>query len=244
MKNRACISINARCNLTCNYCHFGKKVNTLNWREFEMSKEDIKLILSNVSTYIKDNNVKEFKIGLVGSGEPLLSFGAIQEAVLFAANDNQKIKLYTITNGTTLNKKQIKFFHKFKDIIDLNFSLDGPKDIHEVVRKNYNKTFKNIIEYERLFGHKPTINSVVTRLTIKEQERVVNYFLENGFKNVNFSIVFGDYIEGVSITNEEYYNFLKYCKEKGLNMRQMVNTKNMIVLSTEIFVQSVETIFI
>ena len=137
----------------------------------------------------------------------------------------KSIKLYTITNGTILTDEMLFFFFENRDLIDLNFSLDGYKEIHELNRPYYNETMKNILKYEKVFGYKPIINAVVTKRTIENKDEVVDFFLKNNFNKVNFSIIFGTDDKLLSISNKTYNNFIDYCNEKGLLMRQKSNEK-------------------
>ena len=69
MIDRICISINNRCNLACKYCHFHEKKECI-----KEDKMDVFKILDNVVQSIEKNDIKIFKIGFVGNGEPLLDF--------------------------------------------------------------------------------------------------------------------------------------------------------------------------
>ena len=69
MIDRVCISINNRCNLACKYCHFHEKGLS------EDVPMDVTKILENLKAYAKSS----FKIGFVGSGEPLLDFKLLKE---------------------------------------------------------------------------------------------------------------------------------------------------------------------
>lgn len=221
MIDRACISLNHRCNLTCSYCHFAGKENRTANKEFEFSESEVRKIVYNIVEYCKEKGINTFKLGIVGSGEPLLSFAVLKAIVEEARILNQSLfKMYTISNGTIIDDEQLRFFYENRDIISLNFSLDGPESVHGAARQGFNKTMAAAERYERVFGEKPRVNATCTRLTLNNSEEVISFFLENGFKNVDFSIVSDTDDVNIRISEEEYEDFLGKCKKRGLTTRQ------------------------
>ena len=111
MVNRICISINNRCNLTCNYCHFREKgIN-------EDVSMDVYEILDNVIEYAKDN----FKIGFVGNGECFLDWPKLKSYIAYIS-DYKNISAYTITNGTIyLSDEDWKFLEN--NNVNVGFSI-------------------------------------------------------------------------------------------------------------------------
>lgn len=222
MIDRACISLNHRCNLTCSYCHFAGKENQTANKEFEFSEGEVRKIVYNIVEYCKEKGINTFKLGIVGSGEPLLSFTVLKAIVNEARILNKSIfKIYTISNGTLINDEQLRFFYENKDIISLNFSLDGPECVHGAARQGFNKTMAAVESYESVFGEKPRVNATCTRLTLNNAGEVISFFVENGFKNVDFSIVSDTDDENIKISEVEYENFLDKCGQYGLMTRQM-----------------------
>ena len=56
MVTRACISINNRCNLNCNYCHFHEKKDYI-----QEDNMDVITILDIITSHIEDNDIDLFK---------------------------------------------------------------------------------------------------------------------------------------------------------------------------------------
>ena len=81
MIDRACISLNARCNLRCVYCHFAEKKNNSNSMLNEFTCDEVEQFCNNLKEYILENKIHSFKLGIVGSGEPLLSFKQLKTLV-------------------------------------------------------------------------------------------------------------------------------------------------------------------
>ncbi|MFW5983114.1 MAG: radical SAM protein [bacterium] len=227
MIDRACISLNARCNLNCDYCHFGSRKNKYNRALHEFTNQELDSIIDNIIKYVAANKMPTFKLGIVGSGEPLLNFDDIKR-IVYRVKANEMadtFRLYTITNGTLLTNEMLDFFYDNKEIIDLNFSLDGYKEIHEIARKGFDRTFKGILKYEKKFGKKPVVNAVVSLNTIKNQTGVIDFFKHHRFTQVNFSIVFGVEAKELLIARKTYNKFLDACKEAGIMSRQVKKEK-------------------
>ncbi|MDE6690471.1 MAG: radical SAM protein, partial [Clostridia bacterium] len=125
-----------------------------------------------------------------------------------------------ISIGVCLTGEMIDLFYRNRDLIDVNFSLDGNEKVHNCLRQGYKMTFAAITEYEKVFGHKPLINATVTRKTIDNADEVISFFVNNGFDRVNFSIVSDIDDPAVKITQAEYEVFLERCGKSGIKMRQ------------------------
>ncbi|MDE6690520.1 MAG: radical SAM protein, partial [Clostridia bacterium] len=135
MIDRACISLNHRCNLRCRYCHFAGKEEGVDNAEYEFSPDEAEKVAENIANYCSLNDIRGFKLGIVGSGEPLLSFPAIVSIVEKVRKvGGGAIKMYTITNGVCLTGEMIDCFYRNRDLIDVNFSLDGNEKVHNCLR--------------------------------------------------------------------------------------------------------------
>lgn len=192
MIDRICISINARCNLQCRYCHFREKTSP------SPSFMDVFQILDQVKEYAKGI----FKIGFVGDGEPFLDFPLLESYIKYVAT-HPNIETYTITNGTIpLNPTQLLFLHAHK--VKVGFSLDGPQNLHDPLRSDsYERIMENLKEYHHVLGEYPSFNATVGEETIKRGEEVISFFKPFGSR-VTFSRMIGR--EGISL--KDYENFL------------------------------------
>ncbi|MBR4607385.1 MAG: radical SAM protein [Lachnospiraceae bacterium] len=198
MINRICISINNRCNLACNYCHFHKK-GAIDAREMNVFE-----ILDNVKHYAKGS----FKIGFVGNGEPLLDWRSLKEYVSYLADD-PNIRIYTITNGTVRLPDEEWLFLE-KSSVNVGFSIDGYKELHDKLRCNsFDLAMKNVEEYRRVTGHYPTFNATVGEDSLKNSEKVIDFFRPFGTK-VTFSRMIGE--GGISLS--DYHAFLNRAEQE------------------------------
>lgn len=199
MIDRACISINNICNLDCKYCHFHEKTTVI--KESDM---DVIRVLDNIRNHIEKYNITVFKLGFVGNGEPLLNFDLLKDYILHISDLllSGRIRAYTITNGTCVDKDMLVFFKD--NCVDVGFSLDGPKEIHNEYRCNsFDSVMDSIELYKSLHGHYPSLNCTVGREAISNPEAIVDFF-----QPFNSRITFSRMIGKLGITLEEYRLFL------------------------------------
>ena len=183
---RICISVNTRCNLGCKYCYFFNPENRIN-NEKDLSADEIFNILVKINEYAQRPEVtKKIKVNFVGSGEPLLSWKNIKQAIgKFKNLKSDKIKFYTVTNGTFITDTIAKEFKEF-DIFP-SVSLDGYQEIHDLYRidhrgfGSFKRTMRGI-EILRNNGFEIAINSVVSKTLEKNLEHFFKFLTEvSGF---------------------------------------------------------------
>lgn len=203
MINRICISINNRCNLRCLYCHFHEK------GEMAAADMDVFRILDNVKAYAKDT----FKIGFVGNGEGFLDWPLLRSYIQYL-DGCPLISVYTITNGTVrLSDDDWRFLEERR--VNVGFSLDGYLELHDLYRRgSYARVMENVENYKRVTGHYPTFNATVSKETLENAERVIDFFRPFGTR-VTFSRMIGKY--GISLN--DYRKFLS-AAEKEIPVRR------------------------
>lgn len=188
MVDRICISINNRCNLSCKYCHFHEKKDSI--QEYDM---DVFKILDNVKKSIEENHIEVFKIGFVGNGEPLLDFDSLKEYLIYISDylKSGKIAAYTISNGLLLNREMLLFFKSLN--VNVGFSIDGIPEIHDKYRcKTHSKVMDKIMLYKEVMGCYPSMNCTVGQDILDKQEETIAFF-EQFNNRVTFSRMIGNY---------------------------------------------------
>jgi uncharacterized protein len=229
MIDRACISLNHRCNLRCQYCHFAGKHTSFEQDNMEFDRANVEVVVDNIAEYCKQKGICVFKLGIVGAGEPLLSFATITAIVDCAKNKRDGLfKIYTITNGVGLTDEQLDFFNINSNIIDINFSLDGYEELHNAYRQKFCATMDSIFRYEKLFGYKPIINCTVSKQSFIHQDKLIRFFAENHFDRINFSIISEIDDKNLILSRQEYDAFLDKCETAGISMRQKSKTINSV----------------
>lgn len=222
MIDRACISINNNCNLRCRYCHFQDKQHDFT----SFSAAELIKIVDNIHVYCVKNHIDVFKLGIVGSGEPMLKKSEIISLLNHIKTMGyEELKLYTITNGTLISKEDLKLFYSYKDIINLCFSLDGYEKIHNYGRNKFETVMQRIGWYKEIFGVAPSINATVNLLSYLNKEKLITFFKENGLNNVTFSKLVGYFDKDLYITDDQYEEYMEFVRESGLISRQFSNKK-------------------
>lgn len=219
MIDRACISLGEKCNLRCSYCHFKDRLSK---KDQEFSTQDLFVIIDNISSYCIRNNLKEFKIGIVGSGEPLFEYDKIKELINHVKiSQYDHFSFYIITNGTIFNDEMIQFFYQNRDLITVCFSLDGYEELHNIGREKFQSVYQGISKYEAVFFQKPPINCTVHKGTIQNSDTVRQFFTNEGFTDVTFSRLVDSNNENLTITDLEYSKFIQDCVGFPFSVRQL-----------------------
>lgn len=211
MINRACISINNRCNLNCSYCHFHTTEKARHIAEAEMN---VYGILDNIKTHIEKYEITKFKLGFVGNGEPLLDYELLKDYIEYISDylSNEKIAAYTITNGTVISEQVLTFFKDYN--VNVGFSIDGIPEIHNKLRCNTHSKVMDAIElFYSINGCYPSMNCTVGKDILYNMDDTVAFF-EKFNNKITFSRMIG--INGISLA--EFHDFLKVAMKK-LNVR-------------------------
>lgn len=209
MIDRICISINNRCNLSCQYCHFHEKKDFI-----EPSNMNVYKILENVRIHIKKYNLTTFKIGFVGNGEPLLDYELLKGYILYISDliDEGIVKAYTITNGLLIDEEKLLFFKKYS--VNIGFSIDGIKEIHDNYRcHSYDAVMEAIELYYKIHGSYPSMNCTIGVEALKNPNTIISFF-----RHYNSRITFSRMIGKHGITLDEFNGFMRLAKER-LNVR-------------------------
>lgn len=209
MITRSCISINNRCNMDCLYCHFHEKRGAIN-----ESSMDVIQILDNITDHIRKHHLSIFKLGFVGNGEPLLNYADLQKYIIHIADhlDSGSIAAYTITNGTLIDEDKMYFFREHN--VNVGFSIDGIKGIHNKLRcGTFDRVMAGIELFNKVNGKYPSMNCTVGRDILDNQEDTITFF-EKFNSRVTFSRMIGKY----GITLDEFHEFMD-AAVKRLNVR-------------------------
>lgn len=109
-----------RCNLRCKMCYQGE---TRSLRQEELGPEEV------IKIYDKfDGRLKTVKI--VG-GEPFMRPDVFD---MIAYWDARSVKIILQTNCTLINEEAVGRLKKFSNLTDILTSLDGPREVHDMVR--------------------------------------------------------------------------------------------------------------
>lgn len=211
MLDRACISINNRCNLNCTYCHFHTSEKEKYLSEHSM---DVYVILNNIKHHIDKYSIPKFKLGFVGNGEPLLDYDVLSKYIEYIDDylSDGRIAAYTITNGTLITEEMLRFFKAYN--FNVGFSIDGIPEIHNKWRCNTHKEVMEAInQYRAVNKCYPSMNCTVGKDTLAKTEETIAFF-EQFDNRVTFSRMIGT--NGISLI--DFHGFLDRAM-KTLNVR-------------------------
>ncbi|EOS70595.1 Cys-rich peptide radical SAM maturase CcpM [Lachnospiraceae bacterium MD308] len=166
------LQVTQNCNLRCEYCVFSgsyyNRTHSNKRMSFEMAKKGIDFLAEHSG----DSN--RVHLGFYG-GEPLLEFELIHKCMKYTKERCKGKKIYfnLTTNGTVLTKEMVKVFEKYD--LHLMFSLDGPKEVHDLSRKFVTNqgSFENLMENVRMIKEQfpQFFNENVTFNTVLNPER-------------------------------------------------------------------------
>lgn len=120
--------ITEACNLNCVYCF--EHAKSCRSMDFETAKKILDRELA-------DTNWDYYEIQLMG-GEPLLNFNLIKEIdkYIFEICNRKDVRVFTVTNGTLMDKEKQKWFAERKHRAICGLSIDGIREAHNRSRFN------------------------------------------------------------------------------------------------------------
>lgn len=133
------LKVASRCNLNCSYCYvYNMADSTWKHRPALMPDDVFEAALQRTLEQCRVTGQDRILIAFHG-GEPCLigpdRFAAWCEKAQAALGKVVKVKLAMQTNGTLLDAHWIKLLQKYR--VSVGLSMDGPKEIHDAVRRNH-----------------------------------------------------------------------------------------------------------
>jgi uncharacterized protein len=168
------------CNINCSYCYCNNNIGT------RMETAEINYILQSIFEYMQQTHYQEVHFIWHG-GEPLLAgFAFYKEAfekitTLFL---DKTVCHFMQTNGLLIDQAFISLFESYQ--VDVGISLDGPKDLHDQLRVDFNNqgTHDQVLNIVNKLKNSQVIlgfNMVITRPCINQETRIYNFFRDLGY---------------------------------------------------------------
>ena len=175
----------------------------------EVAKKAIDLIFNlyeeNNPDKVINKNVKGIKFNFIG-GEPLMNIPImdftldyfIKECLRRNSEWLTNFRVSITTNGILYFKEDFQnFFNKYKNFISLTISIDGPKELHDNCRVDYegngsfDRAYAAFLDYKKKY---PDL-AVDTKVTIapenlKYLSQIFDFFVENGIKEISCNPIF------------------------------------------------------
>ncbi len=199
-----CLHICHDCNLRCRYCFAdeGAYHATREMMSLETAKAAIDFLIR------ESGNRKVLEVDFFG-GEPLMNLNVIKETVCYAkaeaAKRGKRFLFTTTTNGVLLDDDAVKFLNEEMENVVL--SLDGRKEVHDLVRKTVNGkgSFDVVIEKIKKFVRSRGDKHYYVRGTFTAKNldfsKDVLFLADNGFDSLSVEPVVTD-IEDLAIKEE------------------------------------------
>lgn len=194
--------ITNKCNFKCKHCSIWNSKDRKNISLNDLKKFlESKTIIKSYSKYKKDFDIA------IGGGEPFLSED-FDNLIDYIKVNFKEAKLTITTNGW-FSEKIIRFLEKNRDRkIKLNISLDGPREIHDMIRG------------------KPGSFEKVVKLVMKVKRNFPNTFIE--LKQTLMSHNFKNIIETKKIADKLNVSFSTKPIEYMKNYTNKIDTKQII----------------
>ena len=129
-----CLHVAHTCNLNCNYC-FASQGNYQGDRglmSFEVGKQALDFLVANSGTRVN------LEVDFFG-GEPLMNWDVVKDLVRYARTlepvHKKNFRFTLTTNGMLLDDEVTEFCNK--EMHNVVLSLDGRKEVHDRLRKNF-----------------------------------------------------------------------------------------------------------
>lgn len=129
-----CLHVAHTCNLNCSYCFAsqGKYKGDRALMSFEVGKQAFDFLIKNSGTR------RNLEVDFFG-GEPLMNWDVVKKLVAYAREQekiyNKNFRFTLTTNGMLIDDEVIDFLNK--EMSNVVLSLDGRKEIHDALRKDY-----------------------------------------------------------------------------------------------------------
>ncbi|MEM6858431.1 MAG: radical SAM protein [Pseudomonadota bacterium] len=171
------------CNLNCSYCYLPEDSRR---RTDQMAPEELRKIARNIFASSFIENEVQFSWH---AGEPMVLkpdyYRACVEEVVAARDDvlgpDVEVTFDMQTNATLVTDEWCAFIKEMGDAFSLGVSCDGPKELHDAHRKNWNGRathaqteagLRKFCEHGIAFD----VTSVVSLETLKHPEAFIEYF--------------------------------------------------------------------
>ena len=203
----------SNCNLDCKYCFY--KVLSSNREEYDMGFMKERTLEETLRNAI-DSTEKQLIVSFQGGEPMLIGLDYYQKVIEIERRLNTKkivIQNAIQTNGILIDDKWAQFFHDNNFLVGV--SLDGPKEIHNLYRRDLKDegTFEKVIESIhclKVHGVEFNILTVITGNSYRYAKEIYTYFKENHFNYIQLIPCIDDYHKEYSLSGIQYGQFL--CK--------------------------------
>ena len=218
------------CCLKCSYCYQINKGHRMMTRETSKKAIDMlfKMYDDNDENALINHHTKGIIVDFIG-GEPFMNIDTINYASEYLINecirrDHEWLtncRFSISSNGLLYFDKAVQeYLHKFDPFISLTITIDGPKELHDACRKDFNGegSFDRAIKAFRAYQSE-FITPINTKVTIAPENlpylnKIFDFFINEGVTSIHANPIY----EHVWTVEEAqlYYKQLKELADKLL----------------------------
>lgn len=195
------------CCLKCSYCYQTHKGHAMMTNE--IAKQIVDLLFKLYDKNEENNVINHHTYGLVLDfigGEPFMNIETIDYTLDYFINQCMKKDHIWLTNfrasmssnGVLYFKPEVQaFLNKYKQFISLNITIDGPKEVHDLCRLDYdgNGSFDRAIAAWDDWLEKTNTIEMQTKVTIAPEnlpymDKIFDFFIKRGCQRIHANPVF------------------------------------------------------
>jgi len=210
--------IGPACNLKCDYCFYLEKEGLFPERENFRMPDNV--LSAFIEQYIDAQPAGEAEFVWQGGEPTLLGIDFFRKVIdlQHRYKKDRKIRNCLQTNGVLLNNEWCEFLKKHDVLVGI--SLDGPKDVHDLYRRDRNGkgSFDRVMQgLELLKKHdvKCNVLACAAKETAKKPLEVYRFLKDNGVRYIQFTAVVEresvsprSKVAGWTVDPEDYGDFL------------------------------------
>lgn len=177
--------VSNNCNFKCSYCQIEE--NMEKDRMVHMSRQVADKALE---LFRRNSSLDEKKTISITGGEPLLNIDVVRFIIKKTREILKNTRIVVFTNGSLVTKELAKYF-KDNDVLML-VSIDGPKEMHDGVRKTKSGTgsFESVMAGYRMLkeaGCTVGISAVGGTHNIKDVDSTFKFFIDLAPTSIGFN---------------------------------------------------------
>lgn len=177
------------CNLNCTYCFYLEKESLFSQDNSTFMSDEI--LEAYTEKYILSQEGREINFAWQGGEPTIAGLDFFRKALKLQKkyNKGKKITNAIQTNGILINDEWCRFFAKHNFLVGL--SLDGPKGLHNIYRKNKNggPTFDKVKKAQTMFKQHGVEYNILTSVNAENSRApldVYNFLVEAGVEFIQF----------------------------------------------------------
>lgn len=198
------------CCLKCSYCYQTHKGHAMMTNEVAKQIVDLlfKLYDKNEEKSVINHHTYGLILDFIG-GEPFMNVETIDYTLDYFINQCMKknhiwltnFRVSMSSNGVLYFKPEVQtFLNKYKQFISLNITIDGPKEVHDLCRLDYdgNGSFDRAITAWDDWLEKTNTTIMQTKVTIAPEnlpymDKIFDFFINRGCKIIHANPIFEHY---------------------------------------------------